>query len=253
MNNRKWDRALKFSCMIALGGMVAGCSAIDRLARVGEFPELKPIENPVRAANYEPVTLPMPRPETISYEPNSLWRTGSKAFFKDQRASRVGDILTVNIVISDSASLENSTERSRKMSEDDNIGTLFGYEEALGAILPEAVNPANILDLDSKSSNTGQGSVAREEDINLKIAAIVTQALPNGNLVISGRQEMRVNYEVRELWITGVVRPEDISSQNTIDYDKIAEARVVYGGRGVISDIQQPRYGTQVLDIIYPF
>lgn len=253
MKKRTWERTLKLGCMIALGGMVTGCTALDRLARVGEAPNLKPIENPVRDPDYEPVTLPMPPPETVSYEPNSLWRTGSKAFFKDQRASRVGDILTVNILIDDSASLENTTERTRTMNEDDNIGTLFGYEAALDAILPETVNPGNILDLDSTSTNSGEGTVERTEDINLKIAAIVTQALPNGNMVINGRQEVRVNYEVRELWITGVVRPEDISSQNTIDYDKIAEARVVYGGRGVISDIQQPRYGTQILDIIYPF
>lgn len=253
MKKRNWETTLKYSCLIALGSLVAGCSAVDRLARVGEEPILKPIENPVRDPDYEPVTLPMPRPETVSYEPNSLWRTGSKAFFKDQRASAVGDILTVNIQIDDSASLENTTERSRTMNEDDSIGTLFGYENALNAILPEDVNPGNILDLDSNSSNSGEGTVERTEDINLNIAAIVTQALPNGNMVISGRQEMRVNYEVRELWITGVVRPEDISSSNTIDYDKIAEARVVYGGRGVISDIQQPRYGTQILDIIYPF
>lgn len=120
-------------------------------------------------------------------------------------------------------------------------------------ILPEAVTPGDLADINSSKSTKGDGTVVRDEVITLTVAAIVTQVLPNGNLVLRGRQEIRVNFEVRELWITGVVRPEDISSTNTIDYSKMAEARVVYGGRGVLTDMQQPRYGVQLFDIIYPF
>jgi len=246
-------RARPLAALAALAFALSGCNAVDRLSRVGEEPDLTPIQNPVQDSAYQPVTMPMPRPEPALYQPNSLWRTGAKAFFKDQRAANVGDVLTVNIAIEDQAKLNNTTERKRLTAESDSLSSLFGYEQALGQVLPEAVNPTNLLDIDGSTTNRGEGTVDRKETIELKIAAVVTQLLPNGNMVIQGRQEIRVNFEVRELYINGVVRPQDISSGNTIDYDKIAEARVAYGGRGIISDVQQPRYGTQVLDIIYPF
>jgi flagellar L-ring protein precursor FlgH len=237
----------------AIAVLLGGCNALDRLASVGETPNLSPIENPVREANYQPVTMPMPRPEPAMYRPNSLWRTGAKAFFKDQRAANVGDVLTVNIEIEDQAQLANTTERSRTTEETDSAGSLLGLEAGLNQVFPEEVDPLSLVNIDGSTTNRGEGTVDRSETIALKIAAIVTQVLPNGNLVIQGRQEIRVNYEVRELFINGVVRPQDISSGNTIDYDKVAEARVAYGGRGIISDVQQLRYGTQILDIIYPF
>jgi flagellar L-ring protein precursor FlgH len=243
----------RMGCIVAAAAALAGCNTLDRLSQVGATPELKPIENPVRAADYEPVTLPMPRIEQASYRPNSLWRTGAKAFFKDQRASTVGDIVTVNISINDKATLNNKTEQSRTNDEDNDLTKLLGFESSLHAILPEAVTPGDLADINSSKSTTGDGTVERVETITLTVAGIVTQILPNGNFVIQGRQEMRVNYEVRELWLTGVVRPEDISSTNTIDYSKMAEARVVYGGRGVLSELQQPRYGVQLFDILYPF
>ena len=129
----------------------------------------------------------------------------------------------------------------------------MGFEGAFDVILPEAVDPMDLVDIDTRSVHEGEGSVEREETINLKVAAIVTQTLPNGNLVIRGRQEVRVNFEVRELFIAGVIRPEDITADNTIDSSKVAEARIIYGGRGQLTDVQQPRYGFQLLDIIYPF
>ena len=129
----------------------------------------------------------------------------------------------------------------------------MGYESSLSRVLPEAILPGSLIDLDSKTSNEGLGTIERDETIELKIAATVSQKLPNGNLVIHGRQEVRVNYETRDLQIAGVIRPEDISSSNTISYEKIAEARIAYGGRGQITDVQQPRYGTQVIDILFPF
>lgn len=247
---------VRFPGMVALGALalaLSGCNALDRLSRVGEEPELKPIENPIHESGYKPVTMPMPRPEPAMYQPNSLWRTGAKAFFKDQRAANIGDVLTVNIAISDQAKLANTTERKRATTESDSASALLGYEQSLGRVLPEAVDPTNLVSIDGATTNRGEGTVDRKETIELKIAAVVTQVLPNGNLVIQGRQEIRVNFEVRELYINGVVRPQDISSSNTIGYDKIAEARVAYGGRGILSDVQQPRYGTQILDIIYPF
>jgi flagellar L-ring protein precursor FlgH len=234
---------------LALGG----CNALTRLSDVGHAPQLAAIENPVKAPQYTPVSMPMPAPQVVERRPNSLWRPGSRAFFKDQRAAQVGDILTVLVEIDDRAELENASTRSRNNTEDASLGSFLGYETNLTDILPEAVNNLDLVDADATTSNDGRGAIDREETIEIEIAAVVIQRLPNGNLVIHGRQEIRVNFEVRELQIAGVIRPEDISAVNTVTADKIAEARIAYGGRGHISDVQQPRYGTQVFDILFPF
>ncbi len=237
----------------AIAAALTGCNALNRLAEIGNEPPMTSIQNPTKSPRYRPVTMPMPRAQPIVHQPNSLWRAGSRAFFKDQRAAHVGDILTVLIEISDQAEITNTTKRTRANTEDASLNALFGYESSLSRVLPEDINPGNLIDLDSVTSNEGTGTIDRKEIIKLKVAAIVSQMLPNGNLVIHGRQEVRVNYEVRDLQIAGIIRPEDISSSNTISYEKIAEARIVYGGRGQISDFQQPRYGTQVIDILFPF
>lgn len=247
----KKSRQLAIPLALALG--ISACGTADRIARIGEAPALSPIENPIAHKSYEPITLPMPRPERVEHQPNSLWRSGAKNFFDDQRAGRIGDIITVQIDISDSAAMDNSTERARSGSEDSNLTSLFGVEGSLANILPEAVNPSSLSNFGSNSTTSGSGTVDRSESVSLTVAAIITQKLPNGNLVIQGRQEVRVNFEVRELLISGVVRPEDISHANTIQHTQIAEARISYGGRGQITDMQQPRYGQQLYDIIFPF
>lgn len=233
--------------------LMSGCNAFTRLSKVGSQPPLTQIQNPVKAPGYRPVTMPMPTPRSAHHASNSLWRPGARAFFRDQRASRIGDILTVMIEIDDRAETSNTTTRSRKNSEDAGATNFLGLESRLRGVLPNAVSPARLIDLDSSTSNRGAGTVNRDETIELKIAAAVTQMLPNGNLVIFGRQEVRVNFEVRELQITGVIRRADITNANTISYEKIAEARISYGGRGHITDFQQPRYGQQVFDVLFPF
>lgn len=233
--------------------MLTACSTFDRLANVGEAPALSPIENPTLKPGYQPVSVPMPDPVTTVRQPNSLWVSGSKSFFKDQRASQVGDILTVVIDLDESAEMENTSTRSRSSTENTGIDAMLGYEESFNRLLPEAIDNTNLLQMDTESEASGTGSIDREEKIELRVAALVSQILPNGNLVINGRQEVRVNFEVRELQIAGIIRPEDIQSDNTIVYDKIAEARIAYGGRGQITDVQQPRLGTQVIDVLMPF
>ncbi len=246
--------ALTKAVTIALIGLaLSACNALTRMSEVGEEPPLTQIHNPAVLHGNKPIAMPMPPPVMVERQPNSLWRPGSRAFLKDQRASEVGDIVTVVIVIDDKATISNTTSRSRTAGEDSSATSLLGYQDSLAALLPEAVNPLSLIDLDSTSSTLGAGSVKRDEKINLRVAAVVTQILPNGNLVLAGRQEMRVNFEVRELLVTGLIRPEDITSSNTISYDQIAEARISYGGRGHISDVQQPRYGQQIYDIIWPF
>jgi flagellar L-ring protein precursor FlgH len=246
-------RAARLAAMLLGPALLAGCGAAERIADIGSPPAMSAIENPVTDAAYQPVALPMPRPTPVAFQANSLWRPGARAFFKDQRASVIGDILTVNIAIDDEAQIANETQRIRESEEDSDLTNILGYEGSLGQILPEAVNPASLVSLGSESNARGRGTTNRSESVNLVVAAIVTQVLPNGNLVITGRQEVRVNFEMRILTITGVVRPEDITATNTIRHTQIAEARISYGGRGQLTDVQQPRYGQQLFDIVFPF
>jgi flagellar L-ring protein precursor FlgH len=231
--------------------VASGCSSIDRLSQIGEQPKLTSIDNPTAQPGYKPVQMPMPKPETVSYNANSLWRNGSRAFFKDQRAARIGDILTVTVNITDQANFANETQRSRTNKEDSGVTDFLGAK-TLGAQAAKVL-PGRILTADSTASSDGKGSVQRQESLQTNVAAVVTQILPNGNLVVEGKQEIRVNFEIRELIVAGIVRPEDIQSDNTIDSSKIAQARIAYGGRGQIMDVQQPRYGQQVMDVLLPF
>jgi flagellar L-ring protein precursor FlgH len=246
-----FNRIVLIGALLATGAVASGCSSLDRLSQIGEKPKLTEIENPTTQPGYKPVQMPMPKPETASYNANSLWRNGSRAFFKDQRASRIGDILTVTVNITDKANIANETQRSRTSTENSGIDDFVGAK-TLG-VNALKVLPGRILTADSASSSDGKGSVNRQEALQTNVAAVVTQLLPNGNLVVEGKQEIRVNFEIRELIVAGIVRPEDIQSDNTIDSSKIAQARIAYGGRGQITDIQQPRYGQQVMDVLLPF
>ena len=229
---------------------LGGCAFLDRVSMIGEQPPLAAIENPTAQPGYKPVHMPMPVPQPASYSPNSLWRNGSRAFFKDQRAHQVGDILTVTVNLNDKAVIANETQRSRENKEDSGVDAFFGKSKLP---LQNSALPSRILTADSSASSDGKGSVNRSEALVTNVAGVVTQVLPNGNLVVEGKQEVRVNFEIRELIVAGIVRPEDIQSDNTIDSTKIAEARIAYGGRGQITDVQQPRYGQQVLDVMLPF
>jgi flagellar L-ring protein precursor FlgH len=244
---------VKLSSILVLGVALGACGAADRLANVGQAPNLSPIEDPTSAKGYKPVQMPMPAMEHASFAPNSLWRTGSRAFFKDQRARLVGDLVTVKVKVTDRAQLDNTTKRSRKNAEDFGAENAFGFEAKVDKFLPNGAQASSLLKLDSEGSSEGSGSVRRAEQLATNVAAVVTQTLPNGNLVIEGKQEIRVNFEVRELIVAGVIRPEDIESDNTIESTKIAQARIAYGGRGQLTDVQQPRYGQQVMDILLPF
>ena len=242
---------LRVTVLAALtGSLLSGCAAVDRLKTIGQAPPLSAVDNPTARPGYKPVQMPMPAAQPASYNPNSLWRNGSRAFFKDQRAHQVGDLLTVQVNITDKAIIANETQRSRDTKEDSCIDNFFGKSKV--PIMNSAV-PTRIFTSDSSTSLDGKGSVNRSEALQTNVAAVVTQVLPNGNLVVDGRQEIRVNFEIRELIVAGIVRPEDIQSDNTIDSSKIAQARIAYGGRGQITDVQQPRYGSQVLDVILPF
>ncbi len=255
MTNSPPSKALRLGSRLTallLSTSLASCGALDRINNIGKAPELSAISNPTTQPGYKPVSMPMPAPVASRTDGNSLWRQGSRAFFKDQRAMQVGDLLTVSVRITDNANISNQTERTRTNTENMGATNLFGLESKITKVLPGA-DPTSLVDTNSSSDSKGTGTVARSETLTTDIAAVVTQVLPNGNLVIEGKQEVRVNFEIRELIVAGVVRPEDIEAGNTIPSTKIAQARIAYGGRGQLTDVQQPRYGQQAMDILLPF
>ncbi len=232
---------------------LSGCGTLTRLSEIGRPPVMTATADPTQDPRWRPVTMPMPRAEVAPREPASLWRSGSRAFFKDQRAAQVGDIVTILVNTTDAANMQNVTSATRTGTETEGLPNLFGLESALPRILSKAVSASTLVNASSTNSNVGTGSIKRNESVTIRLAGVVTQVLPNGNLVVAARQEMRVNSELRELRVSGVIRPQDIASDNTVPHDRMAEARISYGGRGQLTDLQTPRYGQQALDILLPF
>lgn len=230
--------------------VLAGCGGLERLSRIGRAPETSAVQNPTADPAWRPVTMPMPAAHEAPSVANSLWRPGSRTFLRDQRAAQVGDLVTILVSISDDAQLQNRTQRTRNGTDSMGLPQLFGMQTRW---LPRAASPASLVDASGAQTTDGNGTVKRGETVNLRLAATVIQVLPNGNLVVSGKQEVRVSAELRELAVQGVIRPEDVASDNTIRHDRLAEARISYGGRGTLSDLQQPRYGQQLMDAILPF
>ena len=234
--------------------LTACASTLDKLDQVGKPPAMTNVQNPTTKPDYRPLSWPMPDdPKPTIRHANSLWQPGSRAFFRDQRAGRVGDILRVKIEIDDRAELNNQTRNARDNSDSVGIPKVFGLEKKVLGILPGTVDPDNLLSTNSNSDLNSTARMKREEKLTTMIPATVTQILPNGNMVISGKQEIRINFEIREVAVDGVVRPQDINSDNTIDSNQVAEARIIYGGRGQITDKQQPRWGSQVIEAVAPF
>ena len=230
--------------------MLGGCAGLNEAIAP---PQLTPIQNPATIAGSQRVSMPLPTPVVEAQAPNSLWRAGAKSFFNDQRASKIGDILTVNIEIADSAQLNNTTARSRTSKTETGVQALLGLEDTIQNALPGTPSLDPAVGFDSNSASNGAGSVNRQEKVKLTIAAVITDRLANGNLVIGGSQEVRINNELRELLVSGVIRPEDVAADNTIAHSKIAEARISYGGRGDISQVQRDKYGKLIYDQITPF
>ena len=231
--------------------LLAGCGGLTRLSEVGRPPAMTPTEDPTQDPKWRPVTMPMPAAQAASSEANSLWRSGSRAFFKDQRAARVGDIVTVTVNMNDTANMKNVTATTRSSAESAGMPQFFGMQ----TLLPKTiVDPSKLLSVSSgNNNNDGAGQIQRNEAVTVRLAGVVTQVLPNGNLVVAARQEFRVDSELRELLVTGVIRPEDIASDNTVPHDRMAEARISYGGRGQVTEVQRARWGQQLMDILLPF
>lgn len=244
-------KKLTMTKMALVGLALLGACA--RLDHVGKAPTFTPAsETPEHVAMLWQ-GLPVSNQPQRAVDEASLWSGARQSLLGDRRAIRKGDILTVVIEIDEEAEISNGTSRSRSGEEAMGVSNLLGLPQRLDEHLPDGASMATAVDLNSSSASTGKGSVKRNEKLTLRVAATIVDVLPNGVLAINGSQELRVNFEMRELLVTGYVRPEDISRQNEITYDKIASARVSYGGRGQITDVQQPRYGQQLLDVVLPF
>lgn len=242
------NTALKFASVAAAALTLTACSTAMEAVR---GPELAPIGYPAQLA---PVSQQYVHTnEAPAASANSLWRTGARTFFGDQRARRVGDILTVNIAIDDRAQTQNTTARSRSNSLSSGVNNFLGLEGQLGDAFPSGFDPSTLVGMSGQLAANGAGSVSRSEKVNLTIAAVVSEVLSNGNLVIQGRQEVRTNREVRELTVAGIVRPEDITAANTISHTQIAEARISYGGRGDISRVQATPAAQSLVERFSPF
>jgi flagellar L-ring protein precursor FlgH len=236
-----------------VAALLPGCGVMTALSNTGRAPPLTPITNPTAAPNYQPVSMPMPPAPEAPQSPDSLWQSDSRAFFKDQRAARVGDILTVLVSINDDATLKNDTSAARTGTTALGIPNFFGLESLIPKVLGKGVSAASLVSATGSSSSTGAGQIQRNETVTLSLAGEITQILPNGNLVIAARQEMEVNAELRVLQVSGIIRPEDITSDNTVASDQMAEARISYGGTGTLTNQQSPRIGQQIVDEIMPY
>jgi flagellar L-ring protein precursor FlgH len=237
---------------LLLPALLGACGSLQRLSEIGRPPAMTASSDPTQEASYRPLTMPMPAAQKMEPHANALWRNGSRAFFKDQRAANVGDLITVLVQMTDSAALSNNTDAERTSSQTSGVPNMFGLEAALPHMLAGAA-AASLLSSSGTTVNKGTGTMNRTEAVQLRLAGVVTQVLPNGNLAVVARQEVRVNGELRELQVSGVIRPQDIASDNTVLHDRMAEARISYGGRGQLTDVQSPRWGQQLMDILLPF
>jgi flagellar L-ring protein precursor FlgH len=248
MKFSQWLRPVTVSLLLGLS--LAACSGVqDQLDSFNRQPSFSPTVNPQEQADYMPVSMPMPSQHPEIRQANSLWQSGMRSFLKDQRARQIGDILTVVVTINDQANTDNETTRNRTTTDAASLNGLVGLQN--GHFLGKM--GTDIVDVPSTQTMAGVGKVQRTDTVATRVGAEVVQILPNGNLVIQGKQETLINFEMRQIGITGIVRPEDVANDDTITYDKIAEARITYSGKGQLMDVQQPRWGHQLLDIFFPF
>ena len=239
-----------FLMIASLGLVLVGCGRVGHIGKPPDFSQ--PHASKERVAMIQ-AGIPMTAPPARVTDTASLWSGNKQSLLGDRRAVQRGDILTVVIEIDEQAAISNSSDRSRSGSDSLSIPQLFGLPQRINQTISDGASLDEAVTIDSNSQSSGDGSVRRSEELTLRVAATITDVLPNGILAIEGQQEVRVNFELRELLVSGYVRPEDISRQNEITYDKIASARISYGGRGQITDVQQPRIGQQVLDVLLPF
>lgn len=237
--------------LLAMGG----CDSI------GHFQSAPTLSGPGTIAAI-PTTLPNSQPilaaragdiNAVPAMPGSLWRPGSKTFFRDTRARNVGDLVTVIVSLQDQAEFADQTQLQRTTGNTMSLGNLFGLGTLIGRIIPGLANTSSAINTSGSSQTDGTADIKRSENATINFSATVVRVLPNGNFEIAGSQEVRLNNELRDLELRGIIRPEDILPNNTITSAQIAEARIIYGGRGVASDVQRAPWGQDLLNRVQPF
>lgn len=254
--------------MFLLPVVLTGCRWGEQLSTLGEPPNMTRIQDPTANPGFVPVTMPLPPMQASARDSNSLWEPGSRAFFKDQRANRVGDIVTATVEVNQAESMKMTPNIKRENKGLLTVGSMMGLENVTNRVFHNSrdknadgsakhnhlANPnGSLINFDSKPELKGQAEYKVDDNIQFKIACYVVQMLPNGNMVIQGRQEIRLVNELREITIMGIVRREDITASNTVHSNKIAEMRISYGGRGDLSDMQSFPIGQQFLNKVMPF
>jgi len=227
--------------------LLSACGpTVEKIKNIGKAPQMSVMDPPVQWATTD---------NNNEKAANSLWKTGSRSFFTDTTVRKIGDLLQVTVNINDNVAISNDYSATRDLKKEKaDMNELFGRKNKITKkLIPIASTASSILDLTSSSDNSGKGTVNRTDTVQTVVAAMVTDILPNGNLIIKGNQEIRVNYELRAISIAGIVRPADISVDNKVDASQMAEARISIGGKGVINNVQQPRYGEQFIDAIAPW
>lgn len=232
---------------------LSGCNLAEKLATVGQTPELSQIQDPTLQPGYQPISMPMPEARASERRVNSLWENGSRAFFKDQRARSVGDIVTIEVDFNDQQSMEMTPNISQNSKLNSSFGAVFGLEKQIARLLPKNMDLPNVLNMSNAPNMSGSGKYDVSDKLKFKISSVITQILPNGNMVIEGRREMRLNNEVREIVLRGVIRREDVSAGNTVKGEKVAEARLSVGGRGDLSDVNSAPWFHQLVNKVSPF
>jgi len=241
------------SIVTLLSMSISGCAVSQRkMAPVAEKMPLKE-------------RLEIEKPPLASIESNgSLYdaRSNFNSFFIDTKARSVGDIVTVNISESASATNSADTQAGRTSSLEAGIDTLFGTEDwyrdtVLDAIPTKLPKPDPFGNPSVKGSMTsdfdGSGSTSRSGDLSAFITCRVTQVLPNGNLKIVGSREVLVNHENQMIILSGVIRPRDISDNNVILSTFVSDAKIAYSGSGIVNDRQRPGWLANVLNSVWPF
>ncbi|MFN7709962.1 MAG: flagellar basal body L-ring protein FlgH [Holosporales bacterium] len=248
-------KSFKLLTVLCLALQLQGCTTLNRIANIGDHPPLSRVQDPRQDPDNKPITMPMPAPVQPERQVNSLWQPGARGFFKDQRAKRVGDLLTVIVNYTSSSTVEDKVDSQRTSSNKITVNNIAGREKDLKKVFGKDVDPTKLIDISSKPIHKADSNkIERKLTLNnLSVPCTITQQLPNGNFVIQGRQEVRVDAEVTEIFLTGIIRPEDISSANTISQNQVAELRLSYGGRGILSDKNLPPIGHQIIDALSPF
>lgn len=244
-------KVTKISLLLSIS-LLSACAttkASDKAAFTPPIPNIEYAQNKFRA-NMASVPAEDMR---LNARETSLWSNSPKSLFGDRRASQAGDILTVLVEIDDEAEMSNSVSEDRQTSENLGLNAFFGLPEKINGILPAGASTSPAIDLTRTRNLSGDGTIQRGEKITLRLAVQVIDVLPNGYLELSGKQQIMVNNEVRHLQVSGLIRTQDISRQNVITYDKIADAKIYYGGQGQVTDAVKPKVGNKIMQKIIPF